>query len=214
MKDRLIRLVPPDPMYLGVPTAICGGSPSPGLVTTGDTVSDIRFDGDWVLIEGTIAKATSTDLMLDSAGRRRSSTPHRRALVHDFDDGLTVNWANDYPAGVTINAAKRINGHNNGDWIDVASRVVQVKGSDLMLDYQPRRANSTAFRRALVHGWNDTLTLNYNRDYPGGVLIEGPVRMPGGAVIAGQDVAAVLTSLSTQVSALSARVAALEAKLS
>lgn len=176
-------------------------------------MSDIRFDGDWVLIEGTIAKATTTDLMLDSAGRRKSATAYRRALVHDFDDGLTLNWANDYPAGVTINSTKRINGHGNGDWLDVASRVVQVNGSDLMLDYPSRRANSTPFRRAIVHGWNDTLTLNYDRDYPGGVLIEGPVRMPSGAVIGGQDVAATLTSLSTQVAALVARVAALEARL-
>jgi hypothetical protein len=176
-------------------------------------MSDIRFDGDWVLIEGTITKATSTDIMLDSAGRRVTATPYRRALVHDFDDGLTVNWANDYPAGVTVNSAKRLNGHNNGDWVQVASRVVDVRGSDLMLDYASRRANTTPFRRALVHGWNDTLTLNYNRDYPGGVLIEGPVRMPGGAVIAGQDVATMLTSLSTQVSSLTARVAALEAGL-
>ena len=42
-------------------------------------MSDVRFDGEWVLIEGTIAKATTTDLMLDSAGRRKASTPHRRA---------------------------------------------------------------------------------------------------------------------------------------
>ncbi len=176
-------------------------------------MSDVRFDGEWVLIEGTIAKATTTDLMLDSAGRRKASTPHRRALVHDFDDGLTVNWANDYPAGVTVNSTKRINGHNGGDWVEVNSRVVSVKGADLMLDYASRRSNTTAFRRALVHGWNDTLTLNYNRDYPGGVLIEGPVRMPGGAVIGGQDVAVALTSLSTQVAALTTRVAELEARL-
>jgi hypothetical protein len=176
-------------------------------------MSDVRFDGEWVLIEGTIAKATTTDLMLDSAGRRKTKTPHRRALVHDFDDGLTVNWANDYPAGVTVNSTKRINGHNGGDWVDVASRVVQIKGSDLMLDYPSRRANTTAYRRAVVHGWNDTLTLNYNRDYPGGVLIEGPVRMPGGAVISGQDIAATLTSLTSQIASLTSRIAALEARL-
>ncbi len=176
-------------------------------------MTDIRFDGDWVLIEGTITKATTTDIMLDSAARRKTATAYRRALVHDFDDGLTVNWDNDYPAGVTINSTKRIVGHGNADWVELASRVVSVKGTDLMLDYQSRRANSTPYRRALVHGWNDTLTMNYNRDYPGGVLIEGPVRMPGGAVIGGQDVAEILTSLSTQISSLTARVAQLEARL-
>jgi hypothetical protein len=30
--------------------------------------------------------------------------------VHDFDDGLTINWANDYPGGVTINGPVKING--------------------------------------------------------------------------------------------------------
>ena len=97
-------------------------------------MSDVRFDGEWVLIEGTIAKATTTDLMLDSLGGAR---PRHRiaALVDDFDDGLTVNWANDYPAGVTVNSTKRINGHNGGDWVEVNSRVVSVKGADLMLDY-------------------------------------------------------------------------------
>ena len=37
--------------------------------------------------------------------------------------------------------------------------------------------------------------------------------MPGGAVIGGQDVAVALTSLSTQVAALTTRVAELEARL-
>jgi hypothetical protein len=46
---------------------------------------------------------------------------------------------------------------------------------------------------------------------PGGVLIEGPVRMPGGAVISGQDIAATLTSLTSQIASLTSRIAALEA---
>ena len=162
-------------------------------------MSDIRFDGEWVIIEGDATKSATTDLMLDSPGRRSDggATPFRRALVHDFDDGLTVNWANDYPAGVTVNSTKRINGHNGGDWVDVGSRVVEVQGSDFMLDYAPRRSNTTSFRRALVHAWDDNLVINFNGDYPGGVLIEGPVTMPGGATIGGQDVAAMITSLST-----------------
>jgi hypothetical protein len=30
--------------------------------------------------------------------------------VHDLQDGLTINWANDYPGGVVINGATTING--------------------------------------------------------------------------------------------------------
>lgn len=42
------------------------------------------------------------DLLLDHPSRRLSQGGQRRALVHDFQDGLTLNWAGDYPGGVTI----------------------------------------------------------------------------------------------------------------
>ncbi len=66
-------------------------------------MSDIKFDGEWVNVEGFVLKSQTTDFMLDHASRRTVQGGHRRALVHDFADGLTVNWANDYPGGVTIN---------------------------------------------------------------------------------------------------------------
>ena len=43
------------------------------------------------------------DLVLDSSSRRGPGGPRlRRALVHDEGDGLTVNFADDYPGGVTL----------------------------------------------------------------------------------------------------------------
>jgi hypothetical protein len=45
----------------------------------------------------------ATDFILDHESRRRSQGGHRRALVHDESDGLTVNFANDYPGGLTLN---------------------------------------------------------------------------------------------------------------
>jgi hypothetical protein len=49
------------------------------------------------------------DLLLDSASRRRPIGPlFRRALVHDENDGLTVNFAGDYPGGVTINGVRSL----------------------------------------------------------------------------------------------------------
>jgi hypothetical protein len=180
-------------------------------------MTDIRFDGDWIHLEGVIAKSATTDLMLDHPSRRRTGTAHRRALVHDFQDGLTVNWANDYPAGVTINSCKTVNGHNNLDWLRINSRVVDVKGTDVMLDggserrgdggiFKPLRRSP--YRRALVHGWGDQLVLNWDHDYSGGVVIQGRVTMADGAVVAGRDVAATLTTLGTQVSDLAAQLAA------
>jgi len=44
-----------------------------------------------------------TDFVLDFPARRKPNGPRlRRALVHDFNDGLTVNFAGDYPGGITL----------------------------------------------------------------------------------------------------------------
>lgn len=68
--------------------------------------TDIKLDqngGDWLIIEGRILKATAHDFMLDSPARRRGGpSAFRRALVHDEQDGLTINFAGDYPGGVTV----------------------------------------------------------------------------------------------------------------
>lgn len=60
-------------------------------------------DSDIKLTPGQVI-AQALDFCLDSQdpSRRHNTTPFRRALVHDFQDGLTVNWGGDYPGGVTI----------------------------------------------------------------------------------------------------------------
>jgi hypothetical protein len=60
--------------------------------------SDVRLQTGQVVID-------AWDLCLDSPDRRNPAypTPYRRALVHDPNDGLTLNWGQDYPGGVTIN---------------------------------------------------------------------------------------------------------------
>lgn len=50
---------------------------------------------------------------------------------------------------------------------------------DLKLDAPSRRSSPNGERRALVHGFNDELVVNYNNDYPGGVTIRGTVGLPG-----------------------------------
>ena len=68
--------------------------------------TDIKLDqqgGNWLIIEGHVLKITASDLMIDSPGRRHGGpSPFRRALVHDFQDGLTINFNSDYPGGVTV----------------------------------------------------------------------------------------------------------------
>ncbi|MEZ5259680.1 MAG: hypothetical protein R2705_23200 [Ilumatobacteraceae bacterium] len=55
-----------------------------------------------VTVEGFRLTCHQADVARTTA-RRRNSTTWRRALVHDHNDGLTLNWASDYPGGVTIN---------------------------------------------------------------------------------------------------------------
>src|SRR5438876_8677004 len=68
--------------------------------------TDVKLDagdGSFVLVQGRVLKVAGSDLVLDAPERRKESqTPNRRALVHDFQDGLTVNFNGDYPGGVTI----------------------------------------------------------------------------------------------------------------
>jgi hypothetical protein len=61
-------------------------------------------ESDILLLPGQV-KVSAWDLCLDSEDRRDpSASPggHRRAMVHDHKDGLTLNWDNDYRRGVRI----------------------------------------------------------------------------------------------------------------
>ncbi|MGB5445090.1 MAG: hypothetical protein WBM99_06235 [Psychromonas sp.] len=66
-----------------------------------DSNSDVKLLNNQVKVE-------AWDLCLDSPdpARRHNDTAYRRALVHDHNDGLTINWGYDYPGGVTINDLK------------------------------------------------------------------------------------------------------------
>ena len=74
--------------------------------------NDILLEGpghpDWVVVQSPVLKLEGHDVLIDSSERRKSNTPFRRALVHDQGDGLTVNFANDYPGGVLLNGVVAI----------------------------------------------------------------------------------------------------------
>jgi hypothetical protein len=78
-----------------------------------DMETDIKLDqgndGTQVLIEGQVLKVTASDLLLDNAARRKNQRGLRRALVHNQQDGLTINYNRDYPGGVTINDVVALN---------------------------------------------------------------------------------------------------------
>ena len=66
----------------------------------------------------------------------------------------------------------RLDDDASEQWVTVDARVLNIAGSDLLLDSPERRnGGSSRFRRALVHDWNDSLTINFGDDYPGGVRI-------------------------------------------
>lgn len=69
--------------------------------------TDVKLDagprGDTVVLDCGVVQANAFDFVLDSPFRHKGPPGLRRALVHDFNDGLTMNWAGEYPGGVTIN---------------------------------------------------------------------------------------------------------------
>jgi hypothetical protein len=72
--------------------------------------ADIKFGvgtyAEWLTVEADVVMSKSSDLMLDSPSRRKKKLGLRRALVHDVEDGLTINFNGDYPGGVTLNGAR------------------------------------------------------------------------------------------------------------
>ena len=54
----------------------------------------------------------------------------------------------------------------------IETNVLNVQGSDLILDSPERRQNRSGFRRAVVHDQGDGISINFGGDYPGGVTIE------------------------------------------
>jgi hypothetical protein len=67
--------------------------------------TDIRLDegdGTFLVLASRVVKTEASDFMLDSPQRRKSAGGNRRALVHNQNDGLTVNFSGDYPGGVTL----------------------------------------------------------------------------------------------------------------
>jgi hypothetical protein len=105
-------------------------------------MSDIKFVGEDIHVEGNVQRVTCFDIELDNAGRRKNASGRRRAFVHDFDDGLTLNWANDYPGGVTINGEVRMpNGATVGT---LAGTALKCTHHTLHLDHAARRSTVRA----------------------------------------------------------------------
>ena len=58
-----------------------------------------EVDGTYVVIDSRVVLAQASDFMLDSAEHHTAGGEFRRALVHNQNDGLTINF-NGYSAQV------------------------------------------------------------------------------------------------------------------
>lgn len=74
-------------------------------------ISDVKLVGESVIAEGQNLTAKVQDFCLDANTRRdqnKNKDRPRRALVHAPGDILTINYASDYPGGVTIQGDVKI----------------------------------------------------------------------------------------------------------
>lgn len=140
--------------------------------------SDIKLQPGQVVVD-------AWDLCLDSPDRRKNESEYRRALVHDFSDGLTVNWDRDYPGGVTVEGLKEANGHEEGAKVTNLREVVFYKSG-------PSRGRLALGRACLVRGdsllYEDLKYLQFSAPVriKGEVTFVDEVKHEGGQVFAGQ----------------------------
>lgn len=93
--------------------------------------ADITLENDRVVVDAPFLllkgnrKEVGSDFEIDNSGRRTEhENPRRRALVHDFDDRLTLNWGKDYPGGVRILGDVGVPGHLDAGSIETHGLVV------------------------------------------------------------------------------------------
>jgi hypothetical protein len=72
-----------------------------------DVILD-QGDGNVLVLDARVVKAQGSDFILEADDRRKGGGPLRRALVHDQNDGLTVNFGGDYPGGITMTGVAEV----------------------------------------------------------------------------------------------------------
>jgi hypothetical protein len=113
-------------------------------------------DGRFLHLEAAVLKAISSDFMLDSPERRKSGGPNfRRALVHDQNDGLTVNFAGDYPGGITLTGVAEITPHP-GPGPQLPNPILVVRGG---ISYEVD-VPTGAVGQGAIEGETHTITVN------------------------------------------------------
>jgi hypothetical protein len=129
--------------------------------------TDIKLDqqgGNWVVVDCQALKTTATDLLIDAPARRGNRPgSFRRALVHDQDDRLAINYGGDYTGGVTVAGKLVVTGE-----ISVGGHAVGQSLSDLKATVAGLSVDNTSVSYRLA-------TLERT--------VEGLVKLLGAAVI-------------------------------
>jgi hypothetical protein len=181
-------------------------------------VSDIRLDGDAVVIEGKWTKLLTWDLMLDGLGRRSAPDGERRALVHGPDDNLIVNFHRDYPGGVRLEGHVRVS-----DKLTIGERTMTAEPAPELLppSVLHNLSNLTGQRLISAIGTRppDRVIATMAQSSPASFDVHAStefhtpiraadVRLPSGDSFASLN--ALLAALLTRIAGLEARVSELE----
>lgn len=86
-----------------------------------------------------------------------------RALVHGTGDTLILNYGQDFSNGILLDSDTRV-----AKDLTVEGNTIRLLGNDLYLNAGDTRGDGG---RALTHDVGDTLTINYEGDFTGGVRI-------------------------------------------
>lgn len=117
-----------------------------------DVLLDQGSDGSRVVVAARVLEIQGSDVLLDSSERRVDPTGIRRALVHDQGDGLTVNFAGDYPGGVRVTDA-RVQLHVESQQGEPHLPRAGVLGELLVISVGPRQGEIFATRDRQVSLW-------------------------------------------------------------
>ncbi len=132
--------------------------------------SDIILENDKVRVQGKIA-VNGPDVEVDSADRRKNTRGFRRAMVHDFGDGLTINWDKDYPGGITMYGRTAVtdngsNGvrivpeaYNPNQWPKLTQNSVNPQQLDLINEIKAIKQTVIQLREGIRQIWSALLQL-------------------------------------------------------
>lgn len=162
-------------LYLNADGSFDRGAGGRAIVHDYGDVLSINHQGDFdggvkiwgnTVVQGSKLQLNGFDFIINGGEGRGDGG---RAFVHAGNDTLIINLANDFAGGVRIESDTRIEGSltATGDFT-AEGHTIRLMGTDFYMNGGADRGDGG---RALVHDRQDTLVINYGRDFAGGVKI-------------------------------------------